>query len=246
MSGIFIAAAIAAAVSLAVWGGILYVISGRQRGCFLLVALALPFSAIINIFMKAPIGSALLSLFGIPVPLSLATPVWFLALILFLSPLTEEAIKLAPIISKKMRERFSSPLYAGLAAGIGFGIGEIWYLAWGISMVPAYSAYPFYYFTGFIGERFLVVFLHGAITAIAAYMLLRGAGKAILGYLAAVCLHAFLNLGALLYQIGAVGVGIGSYYILLPLFVIVIIFETLRRRDAKSRPTEERVLFSRQ
>jgi hypothetical protein len=247
MSEIFIAAAIATAASLGVWGGLLYVMSGRQKDAFLLVALALPFSALINIFVKGPIAGVLLSLAGIPLPLSMATPIWFLAVILFLSPLTEEAIKLAPLASRALREQLvPSALYAGLAAGIGFGIGEIWYLAWGISTVPAYSSYPFYYFTGFMGERFLVVLLHGAMTAIAASMLPRGAGKAVQGYILAVCLHAFLNLGAILYQIGAMGVDLATYYIFIPLLIIVAIFERLRRGEAKSRPPKESVLFSRQ
>jgi len=247
MSEIFIAAAIATAASLGAWGSLLYIMSGRQKGAFALVALALPFSALINILVKAPLGGALVSLAGIPLPLSPATPVWFLATILFLSPLTEEAIKLAPLAPSALRERFlPSALYAGMAAGIGFGIGEIWYLAWGISTVPAYASYPFYYFTGFMEERFLVVFLHGAMTAIAACMLPRGAGKAVQGYLVAVCLHAFVNLGALLYQIGAMGVEASSYSLFIPLLVIAAIFEKLRRGEAKRPPPKEGVPFSRQ
>ncbi|HRU81302.1 MAG TPA: hypothetical protein P5168_01995, partial [Candidatus Methanomethylicus sp.] len=90
------------------------------------------------------------------------------------------------------------------------------------------------------------VFLHGAMTAIAACMLPRGAGKAVQGYLVAVCLHAFVNLGALLYQIGAMSVEASSYSLFISLLVIAAIFEKLRRGEAKRRPPKEGVHFSSQ
>jgi uncharacterized membrane protein YhfC len=126
-----------------------------------------------------------------------------------------------------------------MALGIGFGIGEIWYLAWQFSMVPGFSGYPFYYFGGFIGERMIVVFLHGVMTAIAVVGFLKGKKGFLVGYSVAVLLHTLTNIGAVLYQIGVWDQNLATIYLLVPIIVASFIFKRLRKEQIRDpRPQE--------
>jgi hypothetical protein len=78
----------------------------------------------------------------------------------------------------------------GLALGLGFGLGEIGFVAWLLNHNPQLAALPWYIFTGFLIERILVCFLHGAITATAVWLWCRGARW---GILVAMVLHYLLN-----------------------------------------------------
>lgn len=246
MYGIYIAAIITTIISVLVWGFLLYWLS-KKLGNFILVLIMLPFSAIANLLVKKPIYDFALASFGFSPKLSIATPWWFLLFVLFLSPLSEEAIKLSPLAAKHLRRMIdqSSALWMGTALGIGFGIGEIWYLAWRLSMVPEYAAYPFYYFTGFIGERMAVVFLHGIMTAIAVTSILKGGKGFLTGYAGAVLFHAFTNIGALLYQIQFLDSTVASLYLFLPLVAGFFIFEQLHKKAARSQKPAETVFLSR-
>ena len=61
-----------------------------------------------------------------------------------------------------------------LAAGVGFGIGEIWFLAHALIRSPGYPDLPFWMFGGFVVERLEVCFLHGALLIPPFYALATG------------------------------------------------------------------------
>ncbi len=233
--GIYVAALLVTGVSVVLWGGLLYWLSKRQWKYLVLILITLPFSAIVNLLVKSPILGLAVSSSGVPPQLVTAWPWWLLLLVLFLAPITEEAIKLAPLVVKRFRCLISrsSALWVGMALGIGFGIGEIWYLAWQFSMVPQYAGYPFYYFTGFILERLVVVFLHGVMTSIAVVGFLKGTRGLVLGYFGAILFHAFVNIGALLLQIQVIDGLFASVYLSIPVLVGFVIFERLRRMQLK-------------
>lgn len=244
MHGIYVAAVIATVISVLLWGGIFYWLCKKPKN-LLPALITLPFSTIVNLLVKKPIYESILSFSGISPKLSPATPLWFLLFVLFLSPLAEEAIKISPLTLKQIRRMIdqSSAIWIGTALGMGFGIGEIWYLAWRFSMVPEFAQYPFYYFTGFINERMVVVYIHGVMTAVAITGLQKGKKGLLAGYIGAVMLHAFTNVGAMLYQIGILDVNIASLYLYLPLLVNLFIFERLRRRALSTQKTAETILF---
>jgi RsiW-degrading membrane proteinase PrsW (M82 family) len=175
MHGIYVAAVIATVISVLLWGGIFYWLCKKPKN-LLPALITLPFSTIVNLLVKKPIYESILSFSEISPKLSPATPLWFLLFVLFLSPLTEEAIKISPLTLKQIRQMIdqSSAIWIGTALGMSFGIGEIWYLAWRFSMVPEFAQYPFYYFTGFINERTVVVYIHGVMTAVAVTGLQKG------------------------------------------------------------------------
>ncbi|MEM1986280.1 MAG: PrsW family glutamic-type intramembrane protease [Nitrososphaeria archaeon] len=246
MHGIFVAAIITTIISIILWGGILYWLSKGSK-YFKFVLITVPFSAIVNLFIKKPVYELALYYFNISPKLNVSTPLFFLIFVLFLSPITEEAIKLLPLIVGRFR-RFLSPysaLWIGFALGVGFGLGEIWYLAWNFSMVPEFAGYPFYYFTGFMSERMIVVFIHGVMTSVAVVNLLKGWKGGLFGYIYAVLLHALTNFGAFLYQIQFLDLTIASLYILIPVIVNALVFERLRKKILISQEVSETVYFSR-
>jgi len=126
-----------------------------------------------------------------------------------------------------------------------FGIGEIWYLAWQLSKVPELARYPLYYFGSFISERVGVVFIHGVMTAVAVTGFRKGRKGLLIGYVKAVFLHTFTNIGAMLYQIRLWDLTFASLYLFIPIVVALFIFEHLRRKELRDKKHEETILFSR-
>lgn len=91
-----------------------------------------------------------------------------------------------------------APLLYGMATGVGFGVGEAWYLAWGIARTTGYSSLPAYYFAGYASERLVVCFAHGVTASVAMAGIARGGDGQVRGHLGAVGLHTALNLGPML------------------------------------------------
>jgi uncharacterized membrane protein YhfC len=129
-----------------------------------------------------------------------------------------------------------------MALGMGFGIGEAIFLAWNIAVSGVYEQYAWYMFTGFLGERIVVVFAHGFMTGMFVWLAARR--RPIRGFLAAAATHAMLNAGAMFYQLGlapgwAAGVSLAAV-----LFACVIFFERIRPRLPRMGPDREIVYFS--
>jgi len=210
--------------------------------------ITLPFSTIVNLLIKKPVYELLASSLNVSSELSVTMPLWFLLLVLFLSPITEEAIKLFPLVARRVRRMIdgSSALWIGMAFGMGFGVGEIWYLAWGFSISPEFAGYPFYYFVGFIIERVAVVFIHGVMTAVAVTGFMEGRKRLLMGYVGAVLLHAITNIGAMFYQLKFWDETFASLYLFLPMLIAFFIFEHLRKKGLMDQVHEETVLFTRE
>ncbi len=176
-----------------------------QKKLWVLLILSLPFSMIINLAVKGPIFNGLIEFLGFEGTLLVNWPPEMLALTLAIGGLAEEAIKIAPLIVPSLREICQQSqlkcLTIGWILGAGFGLGEAWYIAWQISLVPSLAGYPFYLYTGYISERVLVTFVHAAMTMIAIYGIYLRKGWWFPTYLAASFTHACFNIPALLYQI---------------------------------------------
>jgi hypothetical protein len=102
--------------------------------------------------------------------------------------------------------RAENAIALALAIGLGFGIGELWFLAQQVAGVPAYAEVPFYAFTGFLGERFAVCFLHGAFIAYAVRQLAEHRSF-LLGGALGVVLHFGLNFPIFLMANDVFGLG---------------------------------------
>jgi uncharacterized membrane protein YhfC len=172
-----------------------------SRQTYWLVLAGLPLSLIVNRLIKVPVITGIATWTGIPLKLGLEAPLWFIIAIWLAAPIFEEAIKVLPMVipaSRAFLHNSSQALWAGLALGFGFGLGEAAYLAHGIAQSPAYHTIPWYMFTGFASERLIVTLGHGLLTAAAVLGLYYGRKRALLGYLMAVGLHALINLGPIL------------------------------------------------
>jgi len=200
MPQIYITAIITTVLSLAIIGGYIYKKSQKKdRGLLLLLLLIfIPIYFAAFYLFRIPLDSFIKQFFEGPTTL-------YLFIAMFYAPLTEETFKLPPFLAPKLKEKVteSNKAVVAFTAGLGFGIGEMWLLAQGITKVPQYAEYPWYLFTGFIGERFFVCFIHGALILIILHYLLqkkwRGFGYAMLIHWAVnfPILFKVLNLGNL-------------------------------------------------
>ncbi len=197
--GIYIAAAITSALVLLLWGGLIRNATPPAQRRFLLVAgaLTLPMFAVALWGVRLPFTDALIvrlaRLFHPDLPLAQlrATAAYLLPKSLE-APLVEEPAKLWPLLLPMFRARLKDTnlVRVGLALGLGFGLSEVWGLAALIHQHPPYRSLPFWMFGGFIGERVLVGFLHGAFTSFA---LRRWDNGFAVGVLAAMAAHWACN-----------------------------------------------------
>ena len=252
MPGIYIMGAITLVVSALVWGSVLLHYNGRQVKFLWLLLPGLPLSWAVNVLVKSPLTAWVGQATGVPLALNPAAPLWFKLYVAFLAPVTEEAVKLLPLVlialALPLLQDRRSALYAGLALGISFGLGEIIYLAYAFGQAPQYATYPWYYFGGFLTERITVVFAHGALTAISASGLARGGWWALAGFKAAVLGHAFINLGAILIPLRILTPATAQIPFILALIALWFIFDRLRKaaRPPGEAAAGEEVLFERE
>lgn len=238
-------AVITVATSAALWVALLWAYAGRTWRYVAFVPLGLPLSAIVNLAVKAPLGTWVGAKAGIEPGLGAATPVWFLLFLFALAPVFEELIKLVPTVLPSVRNAARVPdgaFWTGMAIGIGFGLGEAAYLAWQIGASGAYEQYPWYAFTGFLGERLVVVFVHGFMTAV--FLRLVALRRPLVGFLAAAGIHALINAGAMLFQLGIVPSWVAGVEFVLVLIGVVVIFDRIRPRLPKAEEAAEAVYYT--
>jgi hypothetical protein len=201
----------------------------------------LPMSLVLNLTVKSWLSSAIIAF---PAPLLLT-----LVLLLFVAPFTEEAVKLAGLPfglrHSPFRKDAASPLgtgtprrlrATGMMSGFGFGVGEIWALALLVLLYqPELAGYPWFWYQGFIIERFEVVFVHGFLALVSYW----GYWRLLpVSYLAAVGLHAVLNAPVFWLELGLVSVQVVSLYVTLfslgAFFTLVIVMTTPEHRKSRS------------
>jgi hypothetical protein len=170
-----------------------------RRSLTLAFILALPLQPLAFYAVRAPLDDMLKATFGFPS--------WVAVASLLYAPLTEEPAKwLAAALPMVRRAIALHPVAVALAVGIGFGIGEIWFLVHAIVNGPNYPDLPFWMFGGFVVERLEVCFLHGAFVALPFVALARG-GSFWLGGLAGMALHFLLNFPVFLARMDMFGLG---------------------------------------
>ncbi len=235
-----------AAITLVVGGAcaMAYLATGAQGGrrFWPLLLLGLPLSFLINRLVKGPLIQALVAATGQSAALDSSTPLWLAAVILFNAPFFEELVKLLPFALPVARQHLAqshSKIWAGLALGMSFGLGEAAYIAYGIAQSAEYQSMAWYLFTGYLFERLMVIFLHGFLTGIAASGLTLGWGQAILRLLAAMSLHALANSGIIFNKLGWISLGWVQAPLLFAIVLSALFFERLRRKELARQPSEE-------
>ena len=250
MPGVYVMAVITIGLTASLCIAFLNYLTHSDRRYYWLLLVGLPFSFIINRWVKVSVITALGAWAGIPLKLGPEMPSWFIVLILLNAPIFEEAIKLLPIALPPLRRLLndaSSSLWIGLALGMSFGLGEAAYIAHGIAQSPEFNSLPWYVFTGYATERLIVTFAHGFMTSIAAYGVYKGGGNAFMGYFSAVGLHALINLGPILLAlklIPASGSSMTTYISILGAFLLFQRY-TRTARTMSGKEKEEIVYFER-
>jgi uncharacterized membrane protein YhfC len=218
-------------IALLLWGGFIYTFSGNQKKYLWLLLLEIPFSVIVNVWIKRPLVDLVGNISGQVEVQGLQTPLWFLAFLLFMPPIVEEAVKLIPLglpIIGRMIQPSKSAIYTGLALGGSFGIGEALYVAYETAQNTFFKSMPWYFFTGFLSERLLVIFLHGALTALVIVGISKGMRGGLLAYLFAVLLHAMANLGTMLFQMQVINQILTLIPLLLALILSILLLARFR------------------
>ncbi len=237
MVGILIAAGITTLIVIPIIY-LLWRISSKSSITLLLLVLQLPMSLILNLTVKNWLSLGIIGL-GLP-------ELFMLILLLFVAPFTEEAIKLAglPLILRypptssdnvdvETKVGWKQLRAAGLMSGLGFGVGEIWALAWLVFLTPQ-GAYPWFFYQPFIIERAQVVFIHG-LMGLVSYL---GYPRWLpLSYLVAVGLHASVNAPVILLNLGLITTIQVSLFITVcsvaAFFIVAIILTTPEKRKRR-------------
>lgn len=245
MPPIYVATIITAGLTAAVFIPLFQVMAGPHRRLLWLAVLTLPLSFVINDWVKAPLLRAVGETAGSTGSLA-GAPLGLAIFVLFTAPVTEEAVKALPLVVGKLRAACRDPgaaLWAGMFLGTGFGFSEIGYLARAIARSPAFAGYPFWAFTGFLGERLVVTYAHAVLTAVVVTGWARGRPWS--GYLAAVGLHALLNLGAMLAHMGRLPAPAAQAWIVLPVIILTGLLVRMYRTALAAAPRPQAVFFRR-
>lgn len=128
---------------------------------------------------------------------------------LWYAPFTEEAAKLWPLLLPGVRrwiDREHAPR-AAYALGLGFGVGEIAFLAVIFGLDPSAETTPWYHYLGFVSERLMVAPIHAlfVFVSLAAWRRWQWPAGLFLGWLGAAALHFALNAPILLKARGWLG-----------------------------------------
>jgi hypothetical protein len=217
-----------------------------DRRYYWLVAIGLPLSLIVNWLIKMPFITAIATLTGTPLKLAAGAPLWFILLLWFNAPIFEEAIKALPLLFP-IRRIFlgdaTRALYAGLALGMGFGLGEAAYLAYGIAQSTSFNALQWYMFTGFAVERIFVTFAHGLLTSLTILGVQRKGRDTLFGYLSAVGLHALINLGPILLALELIPTTLASLGTSAAIVAAFVVFQKNIHLLRKSSGVEQREII---
>lgn len=121
----------------------------------------------------------------------------YIALRLWYAPFTEELAKLWPLLVPavwRYIDHDRAPR-AAYALGLGFGVGEIAFLAVIFGMDPSAETNRWYHYMGFFSERLLVAPIHGffVLASLCAWRRWNWPAGLFLGYLCAATLHWALN-----------------------------------------------------
>ena len=230
--GIFLAALIATVVSGWIGHALLRSWTCRWRLHYGVAALSLAFSPLVNLLVKKPAVGVMLGRAHLQ-PVVSTWPLWFAALVLLVVGISEEAIKLLPLLAPEVRRVLATrgsaePL--AFAIGLGFAVGEIWYLAYRIHVNdPASARLPFYMLGGFVTERIATLSVHSFLVLLPLRAWRNGAASFLRWTAGAMLAHALIDTTAMLYQMKVVGAAAATLVVLGLAFACAITFYRYRQ-----------------
>lgn len=204
--GIYVAAALTSLLALLIIGGVILVLTPRNEWRFIfgVATLHLPMPAI-----AWGLPSAVYATLGI-----------------FYAPLIEEPSKLWWLLVPAFARRLptENAPRTGMAIGLGFGIGEAWFVASAISSDPGIIDVPWYQFwllQGYMVERFMTCIFHGVFTAAALRTIRLAPVRSILF---AMTLHFISNFPLALSGWNFGGLGESAWSVIVPTWMTLYFF----------------------
>jgi hypothetical protein len=201
MPGIYLTAILTTAAAAVIFGTLTHKLPlpANQRLLWLAVGIVLPLQPLAFYFVRVPLDHWLVVHLGS----ASATYQWLTS---FYAPLTEEPAKLVPLLIPAIYRDITATNFVryALAIGLGFAIGEMWFIAERVAQVPALGALPFYQFGGYVVERLMVCVFHAAFVSMTLWRLRR---RFALGLAGAMALHWLGNFPILLmaWNVGGMG-----------------------------------------
>ena len=225
--GLFIAAFIATLITAAIFLIFCIHLMNGKKSFYVFLVIGLPLSPLVNLCIKKPVFGYLLATFNLQESPK-KWPLWFGLIVLIIVGVTEELIKVLPLVFKRFNALVTDKKNAFSIAsflGLGFGIGEIWYLAWSIHIKdPKIAALPFYMLSGFTSERALAVLSHIVFLMFPLFGLLEGTRGFTLGLSIGILLHSVFDTIAMLYQMDIISVGIASILLIAESIIVGSLF----------------------
>ena len=207
---------------------------GMERPGVAAFLIGLPLSPLVDQYVKSPL-TALVQRLTWPGQAG-PPPLTFFLLVLWIAPLVEEGTKLLPLAMPEIAASLRRPaasIELGMASGLGFGVGEAWYLALVIASARSgaslgrVEAALTSGLVAYLTERAVVCFAHSVMTSVAMTGVARGALAGASGYLGAVALHALVNVSALLAWTGIGGPLAPDLALLVAIVALSVVFEKL-------------------
>jgi DNA-directed RNA polymerase subunit RPC12/RpoP len=212
---IYVAAILTTALAVAVFGTLIRKLRlpANPRLLWLAFLIVLPLEPASFYFVRVPLDHWLTGLLG----RDSATLHW---LVTFYAPLTEEPAKLVPLLIPAIRRDMNTGNFAryALAIGLGFAIGEMWFIAEVIARNPKFAGVPFYFFGGYLSERLMVCLFHSAFVGVALGQLRK---RFVLGMAGAMALHWLGNFPIFLMASNAFGLGPTFWGIALQSWIVI-------------------------
>lgn len=181
MHGIYLTEVFTTAVAVALYGTLIYKLKLPANGRLLWLAavVALPLQPLLFYFVRVPLIHLLTAHFH-------ANSTVSQALMTFYAPLTEEPGKLVVLLIPAIRRDIRPDNFVryALAIGLGFSIGEMWFVAHVFAQNPAIAAEPFYRLYGYFAERLMTCVYHSAFLSVALWPLGRRFGFGLVGAMA--------------------------------------------------------------
>lgn len=215
MHPIHITAALTSILAVAIFGVVIYRLKlpANERLLWTAALIALPLQPLAFYFVRVPLDHWLVAQVG-------AGSRGYSWLISLYAPLTEEAAKLVPLLVPAIHCDVRRENVAGyaLAIGVGFAIGEMWFVADRVARVPQFAGLPFYQFGGYVNERLMTCVFHSAFVSLSLLGLRR---NLLLGFGGAAALHWLGNFPIFVMNWNVGGLGKATWSVLIQLFLVL-------------------------
>ena len=241
MPGIYLTAILTTSIAVVLFGWVNHKLRlpANERLVWLATVVALPLQPLAFYCVRMPVDHWLAARLG-------STSDVYVWLTTLYAPLTEELAKLLPLLIPVLRRDINSGnfLRYALALGVGFAIGEMWFVAERVARVPALAALPFYQLGGYASERLMTCVFHSAFVAVALWRL---RDRFALGFAGAAALHWLANFPLFLMAWNVGGLGKTIWMIAIQCFLLLYFLGALALLSwfAFGRVSPGRILYGR-